>query len=298
MISRRRLFCSALMLVTLGSPERLTSEDLASKPDSMVGKLIQQPEQFSGLWEMPTRPGHAVGIWLQLTTRVEGAATVLSDVAQYEQSLSVVLFQRNGNQLVYGDDSGFSDAPDGALTWDGKHLKARRGWRDNSVVTTEINLAYDATAETWSGFYRRGGFAKVVTLRRSGNVSSRNSDIIAGTWADTETWSHGCIHIARRSDGSYAGWSDLLQTPGTNRYANGLGPPSSTDESYGKLVRVTRLGRHRFSIEFMSMGICCSQTAVVTLVGHRSLSGSWQPDSNRSKAMFLWRRLGGRSCRV
>lgn len=298
MISGRWLFLFALMLAMLVTPRRLASQGLLGKPASMMGKLIEQPEEFSGLWETPTGPGHAVGIWLQLTTRIEGAATVLIGVAQYEQSFSVTLFQRIGNQLEFGDNSAFADRPDDVLAWDGKHLRARRGSRNNDALTTEIDLTFDASMERWSGFYRRGSFAKVVTLRRSGSVSTAAPSTIAGTWANTDKWYHGCFHIAQLSDGSYAGWSDSLQTPGTYRYGNGLRPPTSTAEHYGNLMRVTNLGRQQFATEFVSLGICCSTTAIATLVGHDSLSGTWHPGMNQAGGKFLWKRLSGKSCRV
>ena len=288
----------AFMLAALLALAQAESQELTKKSISMTGALIKQPEQISGLWETPVSSGHAVGIWLQLTTRIEGAATVLVGVAQYEQSFSVSLFQRTGNQLEFGGNAYFNYEDGDISMWDGNYLKARRSWRDNKVRSTEMDLRYDAATEVWRGLYRRGKFTKVVTLWRSGHAVRVGSITLAGTWASTDKWSHNCLHIAQQPDRTYAGWSDSLWTPGLFRYPAERRPPTSTIESYGNLVRINDLGKQHFSIEFVSLGLCCSQTQRVTLTGNELLSGSRQTDVNQGGGKPLWRRMVGDSCRV
>ena len=294
----RRLSSLSVVLTALFNTGQATSQVHTKTPVSMLGKTIEQPESFSCLWETPTGPQSAVGIWLLLTTRIEGAATVLSNVPQYEQSFSVSLFQRSKNQLEFGTGSSFADDANGELTWDGTHLKARRAGRGKDWLATELDLTYDPKSETWSGLFGRGPFSRFVTLRRSANALPNIRSALVGTWGNTEKWTNGCFHVTQLSDGSLAGWSDGLQTPGVFRYSNGLKPPTSTFEHYGNLLRVVDLGKQRFSIEFGAYsGICCSRTAIATVVDHDALVGDWQPGPNQAGGKFLWKRLCGKSCR-
>jgi hypothetical protein len=265
----------------------------------MLGKIIEQPEQLSGLWEAPTGHQSAVGIWLLLTTRIDGAATTLRRVPQYEQSFSVALFQRSGNQFEFGTGSSFADDSNGELIWDGTHLRARRDGRNKDRLAAELDLTFDPASETWSGLFGRGTFSRFVTLRRSAKVLPNGKRALVGTWASTEKVTRSCFHVIQLWDGSLAGWSDDLQTPGVLRYANGLRPPSFTSEHYGNLLRVIDLDNQRFSIEFAAYAaICCSRTVIATVVGHDALSGNWQPGFKQAGEKPLWKRLRGNSCRV
>lgn len=294
----RSLSCLALILSALTTRESLLPQLAMSNPPPMFGRPIEEPERFSGLWEAADGLGGTVGIWLQLTTRIQGAPTTLTDVIQYDQTLLVAVFQPNGNRIEFPDGS-FVDQPGGQLMWDGKHLRAQRGLRNKDASTTQLDLTYDATKETWSGLFRRGTVARTVTFRRPAYKPDTVPNAFVGTWANTEKGSHGCFHIVQQADGTFMGWLDGLQTPGTYRYANGLKPSSETFEQYGNLLLVSALEEQKFAIEFGAYsGICCSKTLIAKVTKDASLVGDWQLGPNQVARHTVWKRLSGRSCRV
>jgi hypothetical protein len=265
----------------------------------MKGKLIDVPERFSGLWETANGSGNAIGIWLLLQTSVHGNTTTLSDVPQLEESFRVSLFRRTGNQLKFGNDSSFADKPDGQMTWDGKHLRAQRGLRNNDASSFQLDLTYNASRQVWSGLYRRGDFARTVKLRRPASAVAAATSELVGTWKNTDHGGLGCFHIAQAHDGTLLGWSDGLLAPGTLRYANGLQPPTSTIESYGNLLRVSEIAPRTFSVEFgIYSGICCSSNLTARIGPDATLLGDWQAGPNRMADKAVWKKVKNESCRI
>ena len=294
--ARRSRLWLGLLLFGASSLGQSWGVEKPAKPASMLGKVIDQPERYSGLWETPIGPEKAVGIWLLLQTRIDGAATSLNHVTQYEQGFFVAVFKRDGDRLDL-DHGSFPDEPDGGLDWDGRHIRARRDWRSNDASTLELDLTYDPGQETWSGFLRIGMDARVVTLHRFAKKSLKGQSDLVGTWASTEKGSHGCFYVAQLPDGKLAGWSDNLQTPGSFRYANGLKPPTSSFERYGDLLTVVALGKHSYSFQFGAYGgICCTST-LIAKVTDDSLVGDEQPGPNQEARRSIWKRMDDGSCR-
>jgi hypothetical protein len=292
-----RFLCFGVMLhaLTATSQSRTITED----GSSMKGKLVAEPERFSGLWETADGSEGAIGIWLLLRTSVQGDTTTLRNVPQLEESFSVSLFRRTGNHLEFGNGSSFADEPDGQMMWDGKHLRAQRGLRNDDASTIQLDLTYDARREIWSGLYRRGGIARTVKLRRPASALVAATHALVGTWENTDRGSLGCFHIVRAVDGALLGWSDGLRAPGTLRYANGLQPPTSTFEHYGNLLLVSEIAPWTVSIEFGAYsGICCSSTLIAKVGPNATLLGDWQPGPNRIAGKSVWKKLNGESCRV
>jgi len=300
--SWRSIVCLAISAAYLHlAPSKAASPagGTSGNPPSMLGRLIDEPERLSGLWETPDGPGDAVGIWLLLTTQISGAPSTLANIPQYQQHLSVSLFHRSGNELAFGTGSSFQDEPGGGMTWDGRHLRADRGWRNNDASTVKLDLTCNPGQQIWSGFFRRGTFAKSVTLRRSACKPVTSSSALVGTWTDTAKGSHACFHIVEAADGTLLGWSDGLQTPRVLRYANGLQPPTSTTQHYGYLLRVTRPSEDTFSIEFGACsGICCSSTFTGSLANRAALVGTMVGGQSHSARPSAFKKLNGDICRV
>lgn len=108
--SWRSIVCLAISAAYLYlAPSKAASPagGTSGNPPSMLGRLIDEPERLSGLWETPDGPGDAVGIWLLLTTQISGAPSTLANIPQYQQHLSVSLFHRSGNELAFGTGSSF-----------------------------------------------------------------------------------------------------------------------------------------------------------------------------------------------
>ena len=297
MICARQLLGWFALVLSGVSPGQCATLDRPAKPVWMRGRIVAMPECFSGRWETSIGPGKAVGIWLLLDTRINGAATTLNHVDQYEENFTVSIFERDGHHLEF-DNGSFPNEPGGGLQWDGRHIRARRGWRSNDPTNAALDLTYDPAEQTWYGFLRRGGFAKIVTLRRAANTPVKARSELAGTWKSEDRLSLGCFHVAEQADGRLAGWSDELQTPGAFRYANGLKPPTSSVERYGNLLNVLDLGKHRYSVEFGAYGgICCSSTLIAKVAGEDLLVGDWQAGPNQEARRSVWKRMSHGTCR-
>ena len=265
------------------------------QPGVTKGKIVARPERLSGLWEMAIGSGEVIGIHLMVITKIEGAATSLTSVPQYQEHLQVGVYQRD-KELKFGDENYFVDSQQGGgVQWDGRRLQLKFVPRVAGDPAIDLDLTYDEKLDTWSGRFHRGGFSGDVTLRRPGVENA-----MTGTWVSDSGGVNGCVHVVQQLDGTLEGWSDGLQTPGLDRYANGLKPPDESHEYYGNLVKVAQMNRETFSIEFNAYGgLCCSHTFVGTVSADgATFDGGWQAGPNQMPFKATWSKVPGDSCRL
>ncbi len=133
----------ALAILFLPMLYRVCAHAQTEQPGVTKGKIIARPERLSGLWEMAIGSGEVVGVHLMLITKIEGAATSLTSVPQYQEHLHVGVYQRN-KELKFGDENYFGDSQQGGgVQWDGRRLLLKFVPHVAGDPAIDLDLTYD-----------------------------------------------------------------------------------------------------------------------------------------------------------
>ena len=271
------------------------------------GSVVENPEAQSGVWETYVGQTGAVGIHLDLATTVSARLDSPASTPQTWQRLDVGVFEREGAELVVGEENFFADnAPLAPVTLENGRLQlqyvrpeadvpgAKRlakflGIEEPSGV--DLDLIYGSD-DCWRGRFHRGRFDSQVTLCRPALESGTAPDPLVGTWSTSWLGWRECIHIFENSQSAFTAWSDALQVPGSRMFRPTL------SERYGVLLKAHRAKDGEVSLEFDAYSpLCCSQTFTGKLSADRSsLIGSFLPSPNHISRAAQWTRVLGGSC--
>ena len=255
------------------------------------GNSVSHPESLSGLWETPDENGGAVGIYLQLSTTVPGAPTTLVGTTQSWASLNVALYRRHGATLNISNEEAnfFGDFPRGG----GVHFEHDR----LTLHFEEFDLDLLHTpADQWTGCFHRGAFDRNVTLKRPQFADNTTSSIV-GTWRETDSPVHSCIHIVQTASGAFTGWSDMLNTWGSTGFTREIPRPAQAWEYYGELMRIEQSAPNTFSVELDAYNvICCPRPFVATFDSHSTMTAYWPAGPKQSPRKSTWVKMPGDTC--
>jgi hypothetical protein len=265
----------------------------------MKGTTVEHPERLSGVWETVVGPGEAVGIHLQLITKIVAEPTSLAHLAQSQEHLSFGVYRRSGKGLNFGDQNFFMCGPDEGVSWDGRRLVLH--WEPRLITdpAIDLDLSFDEHEQTWSGLFHRGDFSGYVDLRRPAAEPAGEVSPLVGTWADGQPGISRCLHVTQQQDGTLVGWTDSLQARVLSDRPNSPKPPDETYEYYGNLVNIARVKNGAFSFEFgVDSALCCSHTVLGSVSAEGlTFSRYSRAETNQLGVNETWRKVPGDSCR-
>jgi hypothetical protein len=256
---------------------------------------IPSPEALAGRWEASDGHGGAVGMNIVLTTFIHGTPETLARQPQFEGEFAVGLYQRMVPDV---EPLGFNffTAPNGGANWDGHRLGIHLTGKAD-LPTTDVDLVWHPESQTWSGLFERGRFRKQIVLKRPASETSKSPFV--GTWFEKGGgMMNNCVHIAQQQDGALAAWSDDIMIPRRVRYANGIQPPTQTQEHYGEIAKAKMDAPDQITVELRAYtAMCCSHpfTAKIAENG-RMLSGVWPSGPNQAQRVAEWEKMQGNSC--
>ena len=287
---------ATLLVISILLPANLAAQMLPGRGSEnrdqslYAGRVVEHPENLSGLWETPVGTG-AVGIHLILTTTILAEAKTLSGTEQRWSSLSVGVYERKGAFIEFGDENFFTDSSrDAPVEFEAGHLRLR-------FRSVDLDLVQQA-GSSWVGRLHRGAFDSNVTLRRSNVSEQATASPYAGTWLEESSLGPRCLHVIATDKSDFMGWSDSLQILGSVHYANGLQPPETATEGYGNLVkvRVAKDGKATFALNANSPA-CCSHTFAGSVNEDGTmLIGNWVAGPNQAERKSSWKKISGDSC--
>jgi hypothetical protein len=253
------ILCAVLISVTVPLVPAQTAK---ASPDAgpYRGKVVSDPESLSGLWETSNGQGGFVGIHMILGTSVAPDAKTdgrtLNGVEQQWEYLTLGVYEQKGAEFSLGEGNYFSDsAATAAVRIEDGHLVLHFVSPATGMPAVDLDL-WKKEGDRWVGRFHRASFDEQVTLNRPGG-GMKTHDAITGVW----TSSRRVVHIGEQKLGQFAGWSDVLQIPGTIRFAPGI-KPGRFFETYGDRVKVRRAGERGVLFEFGAYSVnCCPRTA-------------------------------------
>lgn len=285
MLSRITVIVLLCAFVPLAFAQSSRSNDQGPR----LGDVIPSPDSLSGLWEASDGHGGFIGIHLQLITAIPGSTISVANVQQTLQHFEVGVFQTKSSVLQFGDQSYFSDSPEGIrVRFENDRLSLHLV---NSVPQRpSVDLDLRHIGDTWRGRFHRGDFDAQVELRRPG----ANVD----TWIADSPIARSCVHIPDSTAPEFNGWSDNVPMLGHVRFANNIPRPSTTPATYGDLVKVRHLDNNKLSIEFNAYsGICCSHIFIGTVTSDgMHLTGTWPAGPNQAPHPGSFRKATASSC--
>ena len=256
-----------------------------------LNQPILHPEALSGIWETPSDNGGAVGIHLQLSTRLPDDSRI-PWTPQAWQHLVIAVFERKTTDEAFGDMNGFSDSKrGGGVSYKDGRLVLHDVWFAKDLLTIDLDLRLQANG-CWHGRFHRNSFDRVVSLCRPTPSRSFPLNPLVGTWSRTNGLGEDCLHIVQTGPDKFAGWSDSLQIPGKVGYAPTIPGPHQLYENYGSLVKVERFSNGFARITFGAYSaICCPHAFLGKLnAGDSMLEG------NFDSANATFARTSGDSC--
>lgn len=259
--------------------------------DTMVrGSALDDPELISGSWESD-QFDCVVGLHIDLMTEIAGAPSSLVGVKQVFRGAVIQVYRRETPTRTMGDGNWFADNSPG-VQWTGRHILIEHA----AVAGTpaiHLNLIFDPVHSVWKGHLRRGTFDHDVTLIRPRPKTGIAKSPFVGTWY-RGTSMNDCLHIVQTGEGTLAGWSDDLVTPGRLRYANGIRRPAETMEQYGSVALIQVTSPTALSLELKAFSpICCSIHSVLQLPAGMAAAKHSQTGFARFDE---WRRVEGTTC--
>jgi hypothetical protein len=280
-----------LFLLAILLPLSAAAQQQRPSNSTLRGMTIDHPERMSGSWEVKGEDA-IYGLHIELTTKVDGAPATLTGVRQIFHDALIEVYQRAGPTRKIGEGSWFSDgSPE--VQWNAKHLALEHAVTQAGPAV-RLDLTFDPIHDIWSGRFRRGSFDRPVTLLRHHPATDVIRSPFVGTWSGFGL-GNNCIHIVQTENGSLAGWSDDLSTPGALRYANGIRPSMETFERYGSIALVEVPSPRTVLIELKALTAgCCS----ITYAGKLTPDGKeiQEGQSGTSAIRRNWTRMRGESC--
>jgi hypothetical protein len=258
-------------------------------------RLIPHPELLAGRWETSNGHGGAVGMNVILETHIEGRPQRIEGKPQFEENLTVGLYERSGSEVEQLGFNFLSTSSGGPMAWDGHHLVIHLTPKAQ-LPAMNVDLIWHDELQTWTGSFERGAFHGRVTLKRPAFAGA--SSLFVGTWFDSRGLTNNCVHIARQEGGEYTAWSDDILFPAHMRFANGIQPPPYTLERYGTIAKAKLIAPGQITVELNAYtSMCCSQpfSAKVSADG-TMLSGDWTSGMNRQARVADWKKMLGDSC--
>ena len=259
-----------------------------------VNQPMDHPEALSGVWESSDGRGGAVGIHLELMTMVPGDADSPVWVPQSWQHFNLGVFEREGPELVFGEENYFTNDPSGGrVTFEKGSLRLHFATSRARIPSVDLDLFREPDG-CWRGRFHRGSFDSVVTLCRPTPGPSVALSPLVGTWSGD----HGrpCVHIFESPAGTFTGWSDTLEIPGQIVFGHNSPGPHQLYQNYGDRAKVNLTGNGEISVEFNAYSAgCCSQR----FAGKISADGfTIQGDFTRSPNQnpHRWTKMPGDSC--
>jgi hypothetical protein len=279
------LFTMSLLVQT--SLSQSSEEDRSFNRDQPV----LHPETLSGVWEIPNGDGGAVGIHLQLATKLPDDSR-MPWTPQAWQQLEVGIFERKTIDGSLGVKNEFIDSKrGGGVSYKDGRLVLHYNWLGKDPLAVDLDLSLQANG-CWHGRFHRNSFDRVVSLCRPTPSDPIRPSPLAGTWSQTSGFGTQCVHIAQTSPDTFTGWTDSLQIPGKARYSPMIPGPHELYEYYGSLVKVERFSNGIVQISFGAYSpICCPHDFLGKLDADDSvLTGNF----DYGPATFA--RTGGDSC--
>jgi hypothetical protein len=256
-----------------------------------LNQPIFHPETVSGIWETPNGNGGAVGIHLQLATKLPDDSRI-SWTPQAWQHLVIGVFERKTTDEAFGNMNGFSDSKrgGGASYKDGR-LLLHYVWLAKDPLIVDLDLRLQANG-CWHGRFHRNSFDRVVSLCRPTPSRPFRLNPLVGSWSQTNGFGEDCLHIAQTGPDTFTGWTDSLQIPGKVLYAPTIPGPHQLYENYGSPLKVERFSSGIVRITFGAYGgICCPHAFLGKLNADDStLKG------NFDSATATFARTAGDSC--
>ena len=256
-----------------------------------LNQPVFHPEALSGIWETPNGNGGAVGIHLQLATKLPDDSRI-SWTPQAWQHLAIGVFERETTDEAFGNMNGFSDSirGGGASYKDGR-LVLHFDWLAKDPLIVDLDLRLQANG-CWHGRFHRNSFDRVVSLCRPTPSRPFRLNPLVGTWSQTNGFGESCLHIAQTGPDTFTGWTDSLQIPGKILYAPTIPFPHQLYENYGSPLKVERFSSGIVRITFGAYsGICCPHAFLGKLNADDSmLKGNFDP------APATFARTSGDSC--
>ncbi len=275
-----------LGLVLACLPRRVVAQS------SILGTATLHPDRLAGVWE--ARAGGTIyGIAVEITAQMAGRPKTLAGVPQTVTEAEIGVFARPGPVLRVGEVNWFVVGEPGAA-WAGTHLLLG-GVHGSVGPEIDLDLTYDRRLDAWSGRFRRSDFDRRLLLERPRRAPGSEVSALAGTWSAPGAFGR-CLHIAQSEDGSFQVWDDRTVTPGLVRYANGIKPPATTLEFYGRLGTAQPVAPNALYADMTALS-----------AGGNTIAGSvfLQPDGNHLSTGFdlvpgvlpgLMTRVRGGSC--
>ena len=281
MAQTKRILLSIVLTVFL------TRADPALPQAPLLGSMITHPEQISGIWESEnTQP--ALGLNIQLTTKIFGLRTTLAGVPQYVSEVEVGLYERKGTSSLW--PRRFLIANSHAVKVTSRTIKVHQAGigADDAV---NLDLIFDTFHDQWSGTAHIDNIAGRVTFSRPRPRPESVTTPLVGTWEHFSSV-RLCLHVAQQSDGVMLGWSDQLQVPGLVRYASRICPPSETNETYGVMSEIDLASPSSILIQLSAFAAGGNlRTDIGRLTADRNVMSAGQ-------ASAPWHRVRGDSCAV
>ena len=295
------LFAVALIAPGVRSQSSVTTGDETPPGDRSLylGQPVDHPEDLSGVWEAPDQHGGAVGIHLNLMTKVSDDGDPPVWVPQSWQHLNLGVFQRNGSEIVFGEEGYFGDHPRGGLaTLQAGHLQLHfvSAWKDTPSV--DLELVHQPDNDCWQGRFHRGSFDSIVNLCRPTPGPQAQVSPLVGTWSEGSELGSACLHIAQTGIMTFTGWSDSLEIPGQTIYGANYPGPHGLLEGYGDLAKVHLAADGTVSLELNAYSMmCCSHT----FIGHFAADGKtieedFNPGLNQTSKARTWIKRTGNTC--
>jgi hypothetical protein len=252
---------------------------------------IFHPEALSGIWETPNGNGGAVGIHLQLATKLPDDSRV-SWTPQAWQHLVVGVFERKATDEAFGNMNGFTDSKrGGGVSYKDGRLVLHFVWLAQDPLIIDLDLRLRANG-CWHGRFHRNSFDRVVSLCRPTPGRPFRLNPLVGTWSQTNRFLEDCLHIVQTGPDTFTGWTDSLQIPGKARYAPTIPGPHQLYENYGSPLKVERFSSGIVRITFGAYGgICCPHAFLGKLNADDSIL-----KGNFDSATATFARTAGDSC--
>jgi hypothetical protein len=287
------LFALSLLVQTSFSQSSAIAQFSGTAEDRSfyLDQPVLHPEALSGIWETPNGDDGAVGIHLQLATKLPDDSR-MPWTPQAWQYLEVGIFERKIIDGAFGDINGFSDSiRGGGISYKDGRLVLHDTWLAKDPLAVDLDLSLQANG-CWHGRFHRNSFDRVVSLCRPTPSHPIRPSPLVGTWSQTSGFLMQCVHIAQTSPGTFTGWTDSLQIPGKARYSPMIPGPHQLYEHYGSLAKVERFSGGIVRVSFGAYsGICCPHDFLGKLNADDSmLRGNF----NSAPAAFA--RTGGDSC--
>ena len=288
--TRTLVFCSLFVLIL--SPA-FAAEKRIPADGWLKGSTIRHPEKLAGLWEADVH--HRIfGLQIVLTTRARKAPNGREGLIQICEQATIEVFEQMGSMRAEGEGNWFeTDSP--GVAWKGNHLKI--GPATPSDPDINVDLAFDAETETWSGTFHRNGLDEKATLHRPHPAGGNPKSPFAGTWKHAGV-ANTCMHIVEGAGGELHAWSDDVLAPGALKYANGIAAARETVETYGFTAQVELHSAHNIFVRLKTLSpVCCAIDAggVLSQDGTR-IRSNVQSENNRNPGSDDWVRVKGDSC--